>query len=937
MKRIGLLLLLVVLAAGSVWGEIVEIPDSNLRAALVKALGKNEGDPITDADLKTLKSFEANDLDITDLTGIEHCLNLESLVLHSNQIVDISPLNNLIKLTQLNLDHNKIKTVSALANLTELTSLHMSKNSIDDISPLANLINLVKLEFWNNQISDISALTNLTSLSRLEASWMTISDISALANLTELTYLHMGKNSIDDISPLANLNKLKDLDLFENKISEISPLKNLVRLKELSIGNNRIIDISPLQDLKSLINLNLGGNRIIDITPLLANKVGISNTVYLDGNPISDQSIVNNIPALVDLGVKVHFNIPEDLAKQIEKNKKDGVVNIPDQNLRAKLEEVLGKNEGESITKDEMATITTINWWESSENVAAIESIEGLQFCKALTFFNLNGSVLLTDLSPIRNLTTLKELYHNERSYIDDLSVLTQLTSLTSLSLTTGDQVTDLSPLGNLTNLEALRLRNNRLEDLVFLQNLTNLKTLDLDNNRIKDVVFLQNLTNLETLRLRNNRVEDISSLKNLTSLTGLFLSRNRIQDLTPLQKLTNLSALYLEDNRVTDVSPLSELLYLKDLRLVSNRIMDISPLLEGGGISNSMDLRYNPLNEISLTNHLPALILAGVRVSYNESVDIDKLLADYKPGKFANQTKGSFKLQLPKGLNMISLPLEPETPMSAKSLSTELSATVLIKLDKQTKDFVSYVPEVFDSFNFTLEGAEGYIVNVMKDQDITFNGTAWDNTAAAPSNLDQLSSTTWAFTVVIDNPQLTNQVGVIRNLRTGQTISTSTLSSTDLSSLQRQAVSLVDQSRQPVVEAGDLIEVNVGSSRWRYQLNQSELERAYVYLDLAQMTSLPNQTQLLQNYPNPFNPETWIPFDLAEDTEVTVTIYDVEGQTIRTLDLGWVMAGRHHNRSQSIYWDGRTEMGETVASGVYFYQISAADHSQTRRMVILK
>ena len=296
-----------------------------------------------------------------------------------------------------------------------------------------------------------------------------------------------------------------------------------------------------------------------------------------------------------------------------------------------------------------------------------------------------------------------------------------------------------------------------------------------------------------------------------------------------------------------------------------------------------------------------------------------------------------SYKASLSKGLNMISLPLQPETPMSAKSLSTELSATVLIKLDKQTKDFVSYVPEVFDSFNFTLEGAEGYIVNVMKDQDITFNGTAWDNTAAAPSNLDQLSSTTWAFTVVIDNPQLTNQVGVIRNLRTGQTISTSTLSSTDLSSLQRQAVSLVDQSRQPVVEAGDLIEVNVGSSRWRYQLNQSELERAYVYLDLSQMNSLPNQTQLLQNYPNPFNPETWIPFDLAEDTEVAVTIYDVEGQTIRTLDLGWVMAGRHHNRSQSIYWDGRTEMGETVASGVYFYQISAADYSQTRRMVILK
>ena len=182
------------------------------------------------------------------------------------------------------------------------------------------------------------------------------------------------------------------------------------------------------------------------------------------------------------------FSIPEDLAKQTEKNKKDGVVNIPDQNLRAKLEEVLAKKAGDPITKEEMATITVINWYESSKNVAAIESIEGLQFCKFLTFFNLNGSVLLTDLSPIRNLTTLKELYYNDRSYIDDLSVLTQLTSLTSLSLKLSDQVTDLSPLGNLTNLKSLRLRNNKIEDLTFLKDLTKLELLSLDDNRIQNL-----------------------------------------------------------------------------------------------------------------------------------------------------------------------------------------------------------------------------------------------------------------------------------------------------------------------------------------------------------------------------------------------------------------------------------------------------------------
>ena len=145
------------------------------------------------------------------------------------------------------------------------------------------------------------------------------------------------------------------------------------------------------------------------------------------------------------------------------------------------------------------------------------------------------------------------------------------------------------------------------------------------------------------------------------------------------------------------------------------------------------------------------------------------------------------------------------------------------------------------------------------------------------------------------------------------------------------------DQSRQPVDEAGDLIEVTDGNSRWRYQLNQSELERAYVHLDLAQMTSLPTQTQLLQNYPNPFNPETWIPFDLAEDTEVAVTIYDVAGQQVRKMDLGHQLAGNYVESNRAIYWDGKADTGEKVASGTYFYTLKTDRSVFTQKMIILK
>ena len=99
----------------------------------------------------------------------------------------------------------------------------------------------------------------------------------------------------------------------------------------------------------------------------------------------------------------------------------------------------------------------------------------------------------------------------------------------------------------------------------------------------------------------------------------------------------------------------------------------------------------------------------------------------------------------------------------------------------------------------------------------------------------------------------------------------------------------------------------------------------------------LPTSTQLLANYPNPFNPETWIPFELADDAEVTVTIYDVQGQRIRQLQLGQVTAGRYVTADQAAYWDGKTETGEVIASGTYFYQLLAGDYTATRKMVILK
>ena len=103
----------------------------------------------------------------------------------------------------------------------------------------------------------------------------------------------------------------------------------------------------------------------------------------------------------------------------------------------------------------------------------------------------------------------------------------------------------------------------------------------------------------------------------------------------------------------------------------------------------------------------------------------------------------------------------------------------------------------------------------------------------------------------------------------------------------------------------------------------------------LAEMR--PEKTVLLANYPNPFNPETWIPYQLANDTDVQISIYDINGALVRQLDLGHQRAGYYTNRSRAAYWDGRNEFGEQVATGIYFYQLQAGSESFLRKMVILK
>jgi len=117
-------------------------------------------------------------------------------------------------------------------------------------------------------------------------------------------------------------------------------------------------------------------------------------------------------------------------------------------------------------------------------------------------------------------------------------------------------------------------------------------------------------------------------------------------------------------------------------------------------------------------------------------------------------------------------------------------------------------------------------------------------------------------------------------------------------------------------------------------RLTRDDLRSAFVVTTLA---ARPASARLRPNYPNPFNPETWIPFELNEDGEVSVVIYDARGALVRRLGLGRRAAGYHVGRASAAHWNGRNSTGEAVSSGVYVAELQAGVHRDTRRIVVSK
>ena len=562
----------------------------------------------------------------------------------------------------------------------------------------------------------------------------------------------------------------------------------------------------------------------------------------------------------------------------------------------------------------------------NSNTVSDVSALSGLTRLRSL---NLEGTNI--DMSTLSGLTHLRSLYLGSNN-ISDISALSGLTHLRSLFLG-GNNISDISALSGLTHLSWLHLGDNNISDISALSGLTSLTSLYLVNNNISDISVLSGLTNLISLYLVNNNISDISVLSGLTNLISLNFVGNNISDISVLSGLTNLTSLNFSYNSISDVSPLSGLTQLTELYLTNNTISDLSALvglnLTGTQWDNTgLYIERNPLNYVSLNTHLPAMQAKGVEVQFDRrtypALDIISGTGQYATGgdTLANPfvVAAIDKSGTPmRDVSVTFAVVEGTGELTATTATTDARGRAETTLTVGTNPGRHRVRATAP----TLGSSVPFIAIA----------TAPAARLAADVNADG----------VVNIQDL-----VLVSSRLGQTGQNAADVNGD------GAVNIQDL----VLVAGELGTEAAAPSAWHcisgsvparatveqwitqaYQLPLTDVrsQRGIFLLERLLAALVPKETALLANYPNPFNPETWIPYQLAKPADVTLTIYAVNGQVVRQLSLGHQLAGTYQSRSRAAYWDGRNAQGEPVASGIFFYTLSAGNFSATRKMLIRK
>ena len=888
----------------------VAITDTNLQAEIVETLDKQRGATLTASDMLKLTTLTADGANIRDLTGLQYAPNLKILSLDDNNISDVGPLSALTRLETLSLDDNNISDVTPFAGLTQLQTLSLENNSILNIAPLESLTQLKTLHLRGNLLSYPSLHTYIPAI-QAGGSKVRV-DLRTPTTLMKFSGTHGVPGTAHSL------------------IVEVQDEKGF-----------------GFSGVPVTFTVTAGGGQLF-VSNAITDSIGRVHTFLT----------LDSIPGKNTVRVTA-TGVSQPVSFTITTIEASSPITIRDADLRMKIVETLGKSRGAQLTAGDMLALTRLN----APN-ANIQNLSGLEHAHNLQDLNLGGEYIngegwvnsnkVSDFSPLFGLAQLAGLNLNFSALSDasflsrltqvktlqlgsnklsDISVLSGLTQLTNLTLW-NNEITELAPLSGLTQLTFLSLSSNAIEDVSDLAGLTQLTHLDLGNNPISNLTPLAALVQLTSLNLNITNISNISALAGLTQLTALHLAINNISDVLPLANLTQLTFLYLYNNAITEVEPLAGLMQLTVLYLSNNTIADMSPLVGLNLTGTQWDstglfLERNPLSYASINTHIPAMQAKGVAVKFDNRAHpaLLKVSGDAQENAPGAALETPFVVETVdasgKPMQGVSVTFAITTGSGQLSVTTATTdatgkaRTTLILGRSPGKHTVTATATeitlstltftaigVGESVRFATDVNGDGIVNI---QDLVLVASNFGQTGQSSADVNGDG--------VVNIQDLVMVAGVFGE----GAAAAPTLQLSDLKGLTTAEVQdLLTQAR-------------------RMALTDPAYLRGIAVLEQLLALLLPTETALLPNYPNPFNPETWIPYQLAAPADVILHIYSVNGVLLRTLTLGHQPAGMYHNRNRAVYWDGRNEVGEPVASGVYFYTLTASDFTATRKMLIRK
>ena len=364
----------------------------------------------------------------------------------------------------------------------------------------------------------------------------------------------------------------------------------------------------------------------------------------------------------------------------------------------------------------------------------------------------------------------------------------------------------------------------------------------------------------------------------------------------------------------------------------------DLAAMLEGENLLITYDgTTWNSRSDdVAITGDLGIL----VSMSAEESVTF----TGYAWGD------GAATVSLSAGSNLVGLPVNDPDVANISDIAGLFGEGVVTNVIASSGGEFQLIAAAGDPGDGPVAGDAAYLVMASAAGSADLMGDGWSTDAAGAAPIALTGYTVDNQTPVLD--VLGSVVDEITGLtKEGFRVKVKNLSTkAALSHITSAEVSdgynmtFVDLSDSHAARVGDVLEISadspdplIGVQPVRHIVTVDDVKNSRIELEALIAYEIPAETELLRNYPNPFNPETWIPYHLAEDAKVSLTIYDVNGELVRTIDIGHQTAAKYDTRSKAIYWDGRNLFGEQVASGIYFYSLSAGDFSATRKMVILK